>query len=58
MANLAMVRSITRNVGSTSHNSTQSDHIVARHLWAKAPFAGRQPATAGNMESFRKAMEG
>ena len=45
MANSAMVRSITRNVGSTSHNSTQSDHTVTRSSGAKAPFAGRQPPT-------------
>ena len=58
MTNSAMVRSITLNVGSTSHNSTQFDHIVTRPLWANAPFDGRQPATAADMESFRKAMEG
>ena len=38
MANSAMVRSITRNVGSTSHNSTQSDHTVVRPLGAKHPL--------------------
>ena len=43
MANSAMVGSITCNVGSTSHNSTQSDHTVARSSGANAPFAGKQP---------------
>ena len=36
MANSAMVRSITRNVGSTPHNSTQSDRTVTRSSGAKA----------------------
>ena len=58
MANSVVVRSITRNVGATSHNSTQSDHTVTRSSWAKAPFAGRQPTTVGGMEGFRKASEG
>ena len=58
MANSAMVCSITRNVGSTSHNSTQSDHIVTRSSGAKALFAGRKPATVGGMEGFRKTLEG
>ena len=58
MANSAMVRNITRNVSSTSHNSIQSDHTVTRSSGAKAPFAGRQPATVGGMEGFRKALEG
>ena len=53
-----MVRSITRNVGSTSHNSTQSDHIVTRPSGVKALFTGRQPATVGGMEDFSKALEG
>ena len=53
-----MVCSITRNVGSTSHNSTQSDHTVKRSSGAKAPFAGRQPATVGGIEGFRKSLEG
>ena len=53
-----MVSSITRSVGSTSHNSTQSDHIVTKPSRAKAPFTGRQPATVGGMEGFRKALEG
>ena len=35
MANSAMVRSITLSVGSISHNSTQSDHIVTRPSGAK-----------------------
>ena len=48
-----MVHSITLNVGSTSHNSTQSDHIVTRTLGVEAPFVGRQP-TVGGMEGFRK----
>ena len=52
MANSAMVHSITRNVGSTFHNSTQSDHIVAKHSGTKAPFAGRQQATVGGKESL------
>ena len=56
MANSAMVRSITRNVGLTSHNSTQFDHIVTRPLRKKTPFAGRQPAIVGGMEGFRKAL--
>ena len=30
MANSAMVRSVTRTVGLTSHNSTQPDHTVTR----------------------------
>ena len=38
MANSAMVHSTTRNVGSASHNSTQSDHTVTRSSGAKAPF--------------------
>ena len=58
MANSAMVCSINCNVSSTSHNSTQSDQIVARPSGAKAPFAGRQPATVGGKEGFRKALEG
>ena len=58
MANSAMVCSITRNVGSTSHDSTQSDHTVKRSSGAKAPFAGRQPATVGGIEGFRKSLEG
>ena len=58
IANSAMVHNITRNVGSTSHNSTQSDHTVTRSSGAKAPFAGRQAATVGGMEGFRKALEG
>ena len=58
MANSAMVRSITRNVGSTSHNSTQSDRTVTRSSGAKAPFAGRQPATVRGMEGFKRALEG
>ena len=53
-----MVRSITLNVSLTSHNSTQSDHIVTRPSGAKVPFAGRQSTTAGGMEGFRKALEG
>ena len=53
-----MVRSITNNIGSTSHNSTQSYHIVARPSGVKVPFAGRQPATVGGMEDFSKALEG
>ena len=53
-----MVCSITRNVGSTSHNSTQSDHTVTRSSGAKAPFAGRQPATVRGMEGFKRALEG
>ena len=58
MANSAMVRSITRNVGSTSHNSTQSDHIVTRPSRAKARLAGRQQVTVCGMEGFRKTLEG
>ena len=57
MANSAMVRNITRNVSSTSHNSIQSDQTVTRSSGAKTPFAGRQPATVGGMEGFRKALE-
>ena len=38
LANSAMVRSITRNVGSTSHNSTWSDHIGTRPSGTKASF--------------------
>ena len=53
-----MVRSITCNVGLASYNSTQSDHTVTRPSGAKAPFAGRQPATVGGMKGFRKALEG
>ena len=56
MASSAMVHSITRNGGSASHNSTQSDHIVTRPSGAKAPFAGRQAATVGGMEGFRKVL--
>ena len=52
-----MVHSITHNIGSTSHNSTQSYHIVARPSGVKVPFAGRQPATVGGMEDFSKALE-
>ena len=58
MANSSMARSITRNVGSTSHNSIQSDHTVTRSSGAKVPLAGRHPATVGGMEGFRKALEG
>ena len=58
MAKSPMVRSITRNVSSTSHNSTQSDHTVTRSSGAKAPFAGRQPATVRGMEGFKRALEG
>ena len=53
-----MVRSITHNIGSISHNSTQSYHIVARPSGVKVPFAGRQPATVGGMEDLSKALEG
>ena len=52
-----MVHNITLNVGPTSHNSTQPDHIVTRPSGAKAPFARRQPATLVGMEGFRKALE-
>ena len=52
MANSTMVCSITPNVGSTSHNSTQSDYIVTNPSGAKAPFAGRQPATVSGMSSI------
>ena len=55
---IAMVRSITRNVGSTSHNSTRSDHISTRSSRAKAPFAGKQPATVCGMKGLKKALEG
>ena len=58
MANSAMVHSITLSVGSTFHNSTQSEHIVTRPSVAKAPFAGKKPTTVGGMEGFRKALEG
>ena len=58
MTNSAMVRSITRNVGSTSHNSTQSDYIVTRPSRAKAPFAERQSATIGGIEGMKKALNG
>ena len=44
-----MVRNNTLNIGPTSHNSTQSDHIVTRPSGAKAPFAGSQPTTLGGM---------
>ena len=54
MANSAMVRSITRNVGPTSNNSTQSDHIVTRLSGVKAR---RQPDTVGGMKGFRKPLE-
>ena len=58
MANSVMVCSITRNISSTSHNSTQSDHTVTRSSGAKAPFLGRQSATVGGMEGLREALEG
>ena len=58
MANSAMVGNITLNVGSTSRNSTESDHIFARSSVAKAAFAGRQPTTVGGMNGFRNALEG
>ena len=58
MANSAMVRRITSNVGLTSNNSTQYDHSVTRQTGARAPFAGRQPATVGGIEGFRKTLEG
>ena len=58
MANSAMVRSITRNIGSTSHNSTQSHYIVTRPSMAKAPFAERQSATIGGIEGMKKAFNG
>ena len=38
MANSTMVRSITLNVGQTSHNSTQSNHIVTRLKRQKHPL--------------------
>ena len=57
MANSAMVPTITGSVGSTSDNSTQSDHTVTRPSGAKAPFAGRQLDTVGGMDGFRKALE-
>ena len=53
-----MVRSVTHNVGLTSHNSTQPDHTITRSSGAKASFAGRKKATVGGMEGFRKALEG
>ena len=56
MANSAMVRNITLNVGPTSHNSTQSDHIVTRPSGAKAPFAGRQPTTLGGNGRFQESL--
>ena len=43
---------------SVQHYSTQSEHTVTRSSGAKAPFAGRQPATVGGMEGFRKALDG
>ena len=43
---------------SVQHYSTQSEHTVTRSSGAKAPFAGRQPATIGGMESFKKVLEG
>ena len=58
MTNSAMVHIITLSVGSTSHNSTQSDHIVTRSLGAKAPSTGMQPTTDDDMEVFRKVLEG
>ena len=42
MANAAMVGNINLNVGSTSHNSTQSDHIVAKLSGEEAPQEGSQ----------------
>ena len=58
MASSAMVRSITRKVASTSHISTQSNHIFTRLSGAKASFAERQTATVSDMEGFRKALKG
>ena len=58
MANSTMVRSITCNFDTTSHNSTQSHYTVTRTSGAKAPFAGRQSAIVDGMEGFRKALEG
>ena len=58
MANSSMARSITLNVGSTSHNFIQSDHTVKKSSGTKVPLAGRHPATVGGMEGFRKALEG
>ena len=52
-----MVCNITPNVGSTSHNSTQSDHIATRPSEVKAPFARRHPTTVGGMEGFRKSLQ-
>ena len=52
-----MVCNITLNIGTTSHNSTESDHIVTRPSGAKVPFVGRQPTALGGMEGFRKALE-
>ena len=57
MANSAMVPTITGSVGSTSDNSTQSDHTVRRPSGAKAPFAGRQLDTVGGMDGFMKALQ-
>ena len=58
MANSGMVHSISINVGSVSHNSTQSDHLFTRPLGTKAPFSGRQPTTVGSMEGSKKDLEG
>ena len=58
MANSSMARSITLNVGSTSHNFIQSDDTVTRSSGTKVPLAGRHLATVGGMEGFRKALEG
>ena len=53
-----MARSVTLSVSSTSHISTQSDHIVTRPSGAEVPLAGRQLTTVGSMERFRKALKG
>ena len=57
MVNSAMVCSITHNVVPTSHNSTQSDHIVTKPSGAKAVFAGRQPTKLGGTKGLCKNLE-
>ena len=55
MANSAMVRSITRNVGSTSHNSIQSDHAVTRSSGAKAwKVSGKAWKISGKLWKVRE----
>ena len=55
MANSAMVCSITRNFGSTSHSFTQSDHIITRSLGTKAPTLITDSRRSGSVSNYQSA---